>query len=301
MRDISDKPSSRRTARAQALLRLPPDCVEKIRAGTIDKGDPVEAARIAGMLAIKRCWELLPHCHPLPLHGSELHFETGEDSLRIEVQVTTIGPTGVEMEALTGASIAALTLYDMLKPHAGLDLAIENIHLLEKTGGKSEHRRRLDPARPAVICTVSTPIARGRKGDDAADALESLLTEAGFAPIERRLVPAEFDTVQQALHEALATEPALLLTLGGTGLAPDDCTVAATAPLLDELLPGVMEAARAFGQQRSPLALISRGIAGRAGRSLVLTLPGSAAGMRESWLAVAAGVVHAIGVLHRAK
>lgn len=299
MRDISDKPSTRRAARAQAVVQMPADCIDRIRGGTIDKGDPLEAARIAAMMAIKRCWELLPHCHPLPLHGSDIAFEIGPSSLRIEVSVRTVGPTGVEMEALTGASIAALTIYDMLKPHAGMNLTIEAVKLLEKTGGKSDFTRRLAQSRPAVICTVSTAVAAGRKADHTADALAALLDDAGFAPVTRVVVAADNDRIAAAARTALAAQPALLITLGGTGLAADDGTIAAIEPLLDELLPGIMEAARQFGQQRSPLALISRGIAGRHGHSLVLTLPGGSAGMRESWTAVAAGVVHAVGVLHR--
>ena len=115
LRDISDKPSTARQARAEAWVRMPADCAQRVLDGTIDKGDVREAARIAGMMAIKRCWELLPHCHPLTLQHSAIDFELHDDALRIEALVATIGPTGVEMEALTGASVAALTVYDMLR------------------------------------------------------------------------------------------------------------------------------------------------------------------------------------------
>ncbi len=299
LRDISDKPSTARQARAEAWVRMPKDCAQRVLDGTIDKGDVREAARIAGMMAIKRCWELLPHCHPLTLQHSAVEFELHKDALRIETVVATIGPTGVEMEALTGASVAALTIYDMLKPHAGMDLSIEGTRLLEKTGGKSDHRRALKAARPAHIITVSSRIANGGKPDAAADWLASALEEAGFAPIQRQVLPPQAQDLRDAVTHAVAHSNALILTVGGTGLAPDDCAAETIAAMLDKDVPGIMETARQFGQQRTPLALIARGVAGTIGRSLVITLPGSLAGTRESWSAIRTGVVHAVGVLHR--
>lgn len=301
MRDITLKPNTLREARAEAWVRMPADCLARIETGTIDKGDVREAARIAGLMGIKRCWELLPHCHPLPLQHSAVDFELSEAGLRIEVLVSTIGPTGVEMEALTGASIAALTVYDMLKPHAGMDLVIEGTRLLEKTGGKSDHRRRLREPRPAVILSISSAIAAGSKTDAAGDWLAGTLTEAGFDPVRRQSVAADQAAIGEAVSAACASSPALLVSCGGTGLAHDDCAVEAISPLLDYRIPGIMEAARQFGQQRTPLALMSRGIAGRCGDTLILTLPGNLDGVRESWHAVATGLVHAIGVIQRSQ
>ena len=299
MRNISNKPNTLRQARAEAWVHMPADCAQKVLEGTIDKGDVREAARIAGMMAIKKCWELLPHCHPIPLQHSSVEFELHNASLRIETCVATIGPTGVEMEALTGASIAALTVYDMLKPHAGMDLSIESTKLLEKTGGKSDHKRRLRAARPAWVITVSSDVASGGKPDAAADWLAGALQEAGFAPIQRRQVSADPAQVRQALQQALATDPALITSVGGTGLAFDDCGADVMQELIEKPVPGIMEAARQFGQQRTPLALISRGVAGVSGKSLLMSLPGSRGGVEESWHAVLAGVIHAIGVINR--
>ncbi len=299
MRDISSKPETLRQARAEAWVRMPSDCLRRIENGTIDKGDVREAARIAGMMGIKRCWELLPHCHPIPLQQSAVEFELSEAGLRIEATVSTIGPTGVEMEALTGVNIAALTVYDMLKPHAGMDLSIEGVRLLEKTGGKSQYRRRLKQALPAALITVSSAVASGGKPDAAADALAEQLAEAGFDPIHRVRIPPEPEAIQQAVAAGVAQRCGLIATVGGTGLSFDDCVTESVAPLLDRTIPGIMEAARHFGQQRTPLALISRGVAGQIDGSLVLTLPGNRQGLLESWSAVAVGVLHAIGVIRR--
>ncbi len=299
MRDISQKPSTLRMARAEAWVRMPADCRQRIEQGTLDKGDVREAARVAGLMGIKRCWELLPHCHPIPLQHSAVDFELSDEGLRIETMVATIGPTGVEMEALSGVSIAALTVYDMLKPHAGMDLSIDSMRLLEKTGGKSDFRRHLKRAQRACVITVSTEVTQGSKADSAANWLHQALEQAGFAPLQRLQVAADANAITRAVGDAVAQDCALIATVGGTGLSQDDCCVEAVTPLLERQIPGLMETARQFGQQRTPLALISRGVAGQIGHTLLVTLPGSRGGVEQSWQAIAIGTLHAIGVIRR--
>ena len=141
MRDVSEKAVTLRVAVAQAVVTMPPAVLERLRARTLDKGDALEIARAAAILGAKRTWELLPLCHPLPIERHDLSYEFGEGQVKVRVEVATHARTGVEMEALTAASICALTLYDMLKPHAGTALAIREVLLLSKTGGKSDFRR----------------------------------------------------------------------------------------------------------------------------------------------------------------
>jgi len=142
MRDVSDKPVTLRIAIAQAIVEMPAGVLERLRARTLEKGDALEIARAAGILGAKRTWELLPLCHPLPIERLDLRYEFGERHVGIVVEVGTHARTGVEMEALTAASLCALTLYDMLKPQAGTDLVIRDVMLLKKTGGKSDFQRR---------------------------------------------------------------------------------------------------------------------------------------------------------------
>jgi len=141
MRDVSEKVITLRVAVAQAIVEMPPAVLERLKARTLDKGDALEIARAAGILGAKRTWELLPLCHPLPIERLDLGYAFGADNVTVRVEVATHARTGVEMEALTAASICALTLYDMLKPHAGTELAIREILLLKKTGGKSDFER----------------------------------------------------------------------------------------------------------------------------------------------------------------
>ncbi len=137
MVDVSAKAETARTAIAEAVVRMQPATLALIQQGGIPKGDVFATARIAGIMAAKKTHELIPLCHPLAITGVTVDLEpTGEDSLRIHATVKTTGKTGVEMEALTAASVAALTVYDMCKA-VEKGIRIEAVRLLEKHGGKS--------------------------------------------------------------------------------------------------------------------------------------------------------------------
>jgi cyclic pyranopterin phosphate synthase len=137
MVDVGAKAPSRRTARACALVRLPPRAAEALRQATLPKGDAFVAAQIAGIFAAKRTGDLIPLCHPIPLDAVDVRFTWDDETvLRIEALATTSAKTGVEMEALVAASVAALTVYDMCKS-VDKGIVVEQVRLLEKTGGKS--------------------------------------------------------------------------------------------------------------------------------------------------------------------
>ncbi len=143
MVDVGDKEKTKRTARARAVLRMDPSTRSVLLAGEVPKGDAIATARIAGIQAAKRTSELIPLCHPLAITGCDVTFAAGDDDSRIaiEASVRCSDRTGVEMEALTAATVAALTLYDMLKA-IDRGLAIEEVVLVEKLGGRSGHYRR---------------------------------------------------------------------------------------------------------------------------------------------------------------
>lgn len=136
MVDVSDKAVTKRVATAQALFTTRPEVVQMLMTGNLPKGEALGTARIAGIMAAKRTWELIPLCHPLPISKVSVDFEAQESAVLVTAQVTTKGVTGVEMEALTAASVAALTLYDMVKAvdkHA----EVTEVKVLAKSGGKS--------------------------------------------------------------------------------------------------------------------------------------------------------------------
>lgn len=137
MVDVGAKAVTRRTARACALVRLPPAAATALRDATLPKGDAFVTAQIAGILAAKRTGELIPLCHPLPVDAIDVTFAwVDEVTLRVESTAVTTAKTGVEMEAMVAASVAALTIYDMCKS-VDKGIVIEAVRLLEKTGGKS--------------------------------------------------------------------------------------------------------------------------------------------------------------------
>ena len=140
MVDVGDKDVTDRRALARAVVRMAPETAAAIARGDAPKGDVVGTARIAGIQAAKRTAELIPLCHPLPLSFVDVRIEVGEDRVEIETEARTSGQTGVEMEALTAASVAALTVYDMVK---GIEpgVVIERVELLDKTGGKADYHR----------------------------------------------------------------------------------------------------------------------------------------------------------------
>jgi len=136
MVDVSGKETTRRVATAQAVVTMQAETLHKIRQNELAKGDALAVARIAGVLAAKRVDELIPLCHSLPLADVSVDFEFGEGRLVIRTSATTVAQTGVEMEALTAATVAALTVYDMAKA-VDKRMVIEGVHLVSKTGGKS--------------------------------------------------------------------------------------------------------------------------------------------------------------------
>lgn len=136
MVDVGEKGTTRREATAECLVRMAPATVAAVRDASLAKGDALQVARVAAIMAAKRTPELIPLCHPLPITAVDVDFDLGEDGVRVEVTARVTGQTGVEMEALTGAAVAGLTLIDMVKA-VEKGVAIEGVRLLRKSGGRS--------------------------------------------------------------------------------------------------------------------------------------------------------------------
>lgn len=296
MKNVGMKAESYRTAIATGILHAPSHCIELLRNGNTEKGDALKTARIAGILAAKRTDELIPLCHPLPIYRADVEYELFDAHVEIIATVETIGPTGVEMEALTAVSLAGLTLYDMLKPHCEPEeLLLDGIKLEKKKGGKSHFTRVLKESLSASVIVLSDTVASGKKPDTAGQNVLEILAEANFSNIQYQVIP---DSPEQllALIEQQKNHYPLILTVGGTGLGPKDLTVETIQPLLKREIPGLMEASRSFGQRRTPYAALSRGIAGYIDNSLVITLPGSRQGAKESLIAILPALVHLFDV-----
>lgn len=297
MKDVSRKPETLRRARAGATLHCPADCLPLLRGRNTEKGDALEAARIAGIMAAKRTPDLIPLCHPLPLQTVDVTLTLAETAVHIEASVQTLANTGVEMEALTAASVAALTLYDMLKPHAGTDLSIGDVRLLDKRGGKSQYRRQTELDLSAAVIVLSDSAAAGDKEDQAGTILRQSLEAAGLRIDAYEILPDEPEQLRRRVTHWCESGTDLIVTCGGTGIGARDRTVETIAPMIERDMPGIMETARAFGQRRMPYAMLSRGVAGLIGKTLVLTCPGSSSAAREYMDALLPGLLHVFQVL----
>jgi molybdenum cofactor biosynthesis protein MoaC len=291
MRDISSKIITLRTATATATVFCSTHTLSLIAKGEIEKGNIFEFARAAAFFAAKKTDQILPHCHPVTIDGMEVSFETGDHFIRIEAQIKSIGRTGIEMEALTAASVASLTIYDMLKP-VDTQLSIGEVRLLDKKGGKSERKYfNTPPTCAVVVCSDSS--AAGQREDKSGLKVIEMLQAKGISEIAYLIVPDEKETIQQTIKGWVKNDVHFIFTTGGTGLGPRDHTVSAVREILEREANGITEAMHAFGQMRTPLAMMSRMVAGSIAESMIITLPGSSDGVRESLEAILPAVFHA--------
>ncbi|MDR0991033.1 MAG: bifunctional molybdenum cofactor biosynthesis protein MoaC/MoaB [Propionibacteriaceae bacterium] len=400
MVDVGDKPVTRRSATAQALVACAPATLDLLGSHDLPKGDGLAVARIAGIAAAKRTADLIPLCHPIVIDAVTVDLVIVHGGVSITATVRTEGRTGVEMEALTAASAAALTLIDMIK---GVDRAadISGVWLVEKAGGRSgtwrrqptvvtpqptlsapanftnfpvsagqpdnlpadtgnhdlasvtpagselgvagqpvsEHvvddradmvgdRRTWDAGQPvteggrnndrspsltqtvavtgvtecpttstsptqtptrtvtATVITVSDRVAAGVRADQSGPVIARLLAEAGVALTAPVVVPDEPAAIERAILAA-ARQATVIVTTGGTGITPRDQTPQTVQPLLEFELPGLTEAIRAAGLAQTPMAALSRTLAGVVAeaetgrRAVVVCLPGSPAAVES--------------------
>ncbi len=299
MIDITHKPTTLREATATArVIVSDPATIVAVKELRVPKGNVLESARVAAFFGVKKTHELIPDCHPLPIEHAEVSFEVGEMEIIITMRVRTIYRTGVEVEAMHGASVAALTIYDMLKP-IDKGVTIGSIKLVEKKGGKSDWKDRFDSPVKAAVLVISDGVSSGKKVDKGGVEIVERLEKLGVECLGTTVIPDEPEQIAAQVKKWATDGIDLILTTGGTGLSPRDRTPEAITPILDREVPGIMEAARAYGQARMPLAIMSRGIAGMIGRTLVITLPGSTRGVQETMDALFPFVLHVVKVQER--
>jgi cyclic pyranopterin phosphate synthase len=294
MVDITHKTATLRTATAQAIVKAAPETIQAILDNKVPKGNVLEVARTAGLFAVKNTASVIPDCHPMPIEYTGIGFECLKDSVQIEVTVKTIYKTGVEVEAMHGASIVALTMYDMLKP-IDKNVEISTVKLLHKKGGKSDYAIKKNDLKIAII-VCSDSVAAGKKEDQSGKIIVRKLEELGLTIAQYAIIPDEIETIQDQIGQLQNMD--LVILTGGTGLSSKDVTPEAIIPLIDRRVPGIEEAIRSYGQQRTPFAMLSRSVVGFKGNTLLMALPGSAGGAAESIDAVFPSVLHLFQLLN---
>ena len=296
MVDITNKTSSLRKAIASAIISVSKrETIDAIKNKTVPKGDVFEFSRAAGLLAIKKTSDVIPDCHPLPVEYAAISHKVDGMNIIITVEVHTIYKTGVEVEAMHGAAITALTMYDMLKP---LDKGIEisTIKLESKTGGKTDFKEMQADGLRCAVFVCSDTVSSGKKADTSGKTIVEKLKRSGLSAEQYEIIPDDFNLIQQKAKELSENNFDIVLFTGGTGLSSRDITPEAITPLLDRNIPGIMEAARNYGQQRTPFAMLSRGVAGFIKNTLVITFPGSTNGASETMDALFPYVLHVFKV-----
>lgn len=289
---ITHKNTTLRIAIAEATVSVShEDTINAIKNRTVPKGDVLEMAKTAGLFAVKKTSDMIPDCHPLPVEFTSVNYEFDGLNVQIQMEVHAIYRTGVEVEAMHGVSVVALTMYDMLKP---IDKGIEinNIRLVEKKGGKSQWKKFIADGIRAQVVVCSDTISNGSKEDRAGVVIADKLSGFGVELKDKIIIPDEKEEIQKALYSAVQDEVELLIYTGGTGLSVRDVTPESLLPELDRRIPGIEEAIRSYGQERTPLAMLSRSVAGVKGKTLVLALPGSTKGAEESMDAIFPSVLH---------
>ena len=296
MVNITHKSNTLRKAIAIAQVKVSlQETIDAIVNKKVPKGDVFEFSRAAGLFAVKKTSDVIPDCHPLPVEYTAITHEIDGLHIVIKVEVHTIYKTGVEVEAMHGAAVTALTLYDMLKP-IDKGIEIQNIHLEHKSGGKSQYKKPEEGSLRCAVVVCSDSIAAGEKQDLSGKAIIGKLEQYKLETNHYDIITDDFEKIQQKALTLVAENYDLLIFTGGTGLSPRDVTPDAIQPLIDREIPGVMENVRKYGQERMPYAMLSRGVSGFIGNTLVITLPGSVKGVEEGIDALFPAILHVFKV-----
>ena len=301
MVDITHKQNTLRIATAQAIVKVSKkETIEAIKNDTVPKGNVFAMSKAAGLLAAKKTPDLLPDCHPLPIEYTGIEYEIKELDIRVLCTIKTIYKTGVEVEAMHSASVVALNMYDMLKP-IDKGLEIHSIKLLQKKGGKTDYPLHIEREVTAAVVVCSDKISAGLKEDRAGKIIMDKLAVSNVNIADYVVIPDEKDVIQEVAKKYAKQGVDLVIFTGGTGLSKRDVTPESLYEIIDRKIPGVEEAIRSYGQDRTPYAMLSRSIAGTIENTVVLALPGSTNGAKESMEAIFPSVLHVFEILKGAQ
>jgi len=292
MIDVSPKFNSLRYALAEGFLFGRPDVLKRVFDKTVPKGDVVEVARAAGIMAAKRCSDLIVFCHPIPLDWVEVSLEPHAKGLRVSAEVRSVWKTGVEVEAITAVTGALLNAYDMLKP-LDQELSFGEVRVVKKKGGKSDFSDRFAKPVKTAVLVMSDSTYAGTREDKSGKLIVEFLSKHPVLVDCYEVLPDDREIIAARLRKLADEEQfQLVFTTGGTGLGPRDVTPEATLAVLQRTVPGIAEAIRKHGKDRTPYAMLSRGEAGLRGDCLIINLPGSSKGAEESLQALFPGLLH---------
>ncbi|MDD9898418.1 MAG: bifunctional molybdenum cofactor biosynthesis protein MoaC/MoaB [Candidatus Melainabacteria bacterium] len=297
MINIDHKFNTLRKAIAEGRIETSPQTIEMVKAGTVPKGNVLEIARAGAIAAAKKTPETIVLCHPIPIDYCNISYEIGDNYILVRAELHAIAKTGVEMEAMNAAYGALINLYDTLKP-VDENLTIKELKLSSKKGGKTDFKDNYERKLKAAIIVISDSTFAGTRKDKSGLVIKEFLEHEALVDIQAyEIIPDDIEQIQSKVLELEARGYDLIISTGGTGLGPKDFTPEAIKPLLDKEIPGITEAIRRHGKDRTPYAMLSREIAGLKNQSIIITLPGSSRGAKESMQAIFPGLTHAFPMI----
>ncbi|QLE02585.1 bifunctional molybdenum cofactor biosynthesis protein MoaC/MoaB [Galbibacter sp. BG1] len=253
------------------------------------------SVKVAAQLAVKNAFTLIPNVSPAFMDSIAITDEIQGSHLQIQVTVKAIHKSNLDAEAMLGASVAGITLADMLNAEEA-SVNINSLKVIKSKSGLKDFKRMYPSNLNAAVIVCSDTISEGIKEDRAGKAIMEKLAESSVDVSHYEVIPDEKELIAERAKTLSKTNNLLIYT-GGTGLSFRDVTPEALAPLLDRNIPGIEEAIRSYGQERMPFAMLSRSVAGTIGNCLVLALPGSTNGARESMEAIFPHVLHVFKIL----
>ena len=294
MVDVTEKIPSVRIARAEGIITLRADTINLIQNEAMPKGNVLTAAKVAGIQAAKKTWDMIPMCHQLNLSFVDLEFELDREQIMIRSIVKTRESTGVEMEALTAVSTAALTIYDMCKA-VDKSMTISAVKLVEKIGGKSDHAIEY---RPRVgIITMSDSISARKSEDKSGPILVKGFTVSGCKGDHQKVLPDGSEELLPTIEAWIQDGVELIITTGGTGLGPRDLTIQMVENNIDSRLPGIEQALHAYGRGKVKTAMLSRLTAGVVKGTIVVCLPGSTGAAKDALKVLIPTIFHSFHMM----
>lgn len=292
MIDVSAKFNTLRYAKAEGRLTAGEKTIGIVKENKVPKGDLFQVARAAGIAAAKKAADWIVFCHPMPIDWVEIKFEIEGNQIIATSEVKAVWKTGVEMEALVAVNAALINAYDMLKP-LDENIVINEIKLVKKTGGKSDFRESFSGDIKTAVLVISDSTFKGERKDKSGIIIREFLEKQSVNTSVYEILPDDENLIAQRLKDLVDNgKMDLIFTTGGTGFGPKDLTPEATSKVINKEAPGIAEAIRRHGKDRTPYAMLSRELAGIRNKSLIVNLPGSSKGAKESMEALFPGLLH---------
>jgi|TARA_B110000438_G_scaffold23257_1_gene21264 molybdenum cofactor biosynthesis protein MoaC len=294
MVDVTDKVVTTRIAKAEGKIAMLPETILAIKDDILPKGNVLTTSKIAGIQSAKKTADIIPMCHQLNLSFVDIEFDIYKDTILIRSIVKTKEATGVEMEALSAVSVAALSIYDMCKA-VDKTMVIGDIKLVKKVGGKSDH---LVEYRPKVgVITLSDSISSGEGEDRSGPILVNGFSNAGCVVDHHETFPDGSEKLVSTIQDWVEEGLELIITTGGTGLGPRDLTIETMKKVFDSKLPGVEQALHAYGRGKVKTAMLSRLTVGVINGAIVICLPGSTGAAKDALRVLIPTIFHSFHML----